>query len=54
MFKSIKILEDEESVEEFLSNSRIQMKDKASLVAVEETTNNIVGVLIMRVFDIGF
>lgn len=47
----VNILEDEESMAEFLANAKIQMKDKASFVAVKEKNDRIVAVLIFRVVD---
>ncbi|XP_053620324.1 uncharacterized protein LOC128680879 isoform X1 [Plodia interpunctella] len=48
-YRSVKITEDQEGVDEFTHNARIWMKDKMSLAAVKEGTDKLVGVLIMRI-----
>ncbi|XP_041971861.1 uncharacterized protein LOC121727882 [Aricia agestis] len=48
-YKSVKILDDEEGTEEFLSNAKIWLKDKMSIAAVKEGTDKLVGLLIMRI-----
>ncbi|XP_072946511.1 uncharacterized protein [Epargyreus clarus] len=48
-YRSVKIAEDQEGVDEFVHNVRIWMKDKMSLAAVKEGTDKLVGVLIMRI-----
>ncbi|CAH2268348.1 uncharacterized protein LOC120625317 [Pararge aegeria] len=48
-YRSVKISEDKEGVDEFIHNVRIWMKDKMSIAAVKEGTDKLVGVLIMRI-----
>ncbi|XP_068624000.1 uncharacterized protein [Battus philenor] len=48
-YRSVKIIEDKEGTDEFVHNVRIWMKDKMSIAAVKEGTNQLVGVLIMRI-----
>ncbi|XP_045761793.1 uncharacterized protein LOC123865021 [Maniola jurtina] len=48
-YRSVKISEEKEGVDEFVHNVRIWMKDKMSIAAVKEGTDKLVGVLIMRI-----
>ncbi|XP_069355575.1 uncharacterized protein [Maniola hyperantus] len=48
-YRSVKISENKEGVDEFVHNVRIWMKDKMSIAAVKEGTDKLVGVLIMRI-----
>ncbi|XP_061705308.1 uncharacterized protein LOC133516407 isoform X1 [Cydia pomonella] len=48
-YRSVKISEDKEGVDEFAHNLRIWMKDKMSIAAVKEGTEKLVGCLIMRI-----
>lgn len=48
-YRSVKIADDKEGVDEFVHNVRIWMKDKMSIAAVKEGTEKLVGVLIMRI-----
>ncbi|XP_047539448.1 uncharacterized protein LOC125072796 [Vanessa atalanta] len=48
-YRSLKISDDKEGVDEFVHNVRIWMKDKMSIAAVKEGTDKLVGVLIMRI-----
>ncbi|XP_063373384.1 uncharacterized protein LOC134661307 [Cydia amplana] len=48
-YRSVKISEDKEGVDEFVHNLRIWMKDKMSIAAVKEGTEKLVGCLIMRI-----
>ncbi|XP_045540265.1 uncharacterized protein LOC106718280 [Papilio machaon] len=50
-YRSVKLLDDKEGTDEFIHNARIWMKDKISIAAVKEGTNQLVGVLIMRIQD---
>ncbi|CAG5043896.1 unnamed protein product [Parnassius apollo] len=48
-YRSVNIVSDKEGSDEFVNNARIWMKDKMSLAAVDEETNELIGVLIMRI-----
>ncbi|XP_023937309.2 uncharacterized protein LOC112045381 [Bicyclus anynana] len=48
-YRSVKIADNTEGVDEFTHNVRIWMKDKMSIAAVKEDTEKLVGVLIMRI-----
>ncbi|XP_049706318.1 uncharacterized protein LOC126056625 [Helicoverpa armigera] len=48
-YRSVKIADDKEGTDEFVHNVRIWMKDKMSIAAVKEGTDQLVGVLIMRI-----
>ncbi|CAH2058104.1 unnamed protein product, partial [Iphiclides podalirius] len=48
-YRSLNIIQDKEGTEEFLNNARIWMKDKMSIAAVNEETEELAGILIMRI-----
>ncbi|CAK1589623.1 unnamed protein product [Parnassius mnemosyne] len=48
-FRSVKLAQNQEGTHEFIHNVRIWMKDKMSIAAVKEGTDQLVGVLIMRI-----
>ncbi|XP_028031234.1 uncharacterized protein LOC114243815 [Bombyx mandarina] len=48
-YRSVKLSEDREGTDEFTHNLRIWMKDKMSIAAVKEGTDQLVGILIMRI-----
>ncbi|XP_068623999.1 uncharacterized protein [Battus philenor] len=48
-YKSVNIIKNKEGTEEFLCNARIWMKDKMSIAAVNEESDELIGVLIMRI-----
>ncbi|CAF4941543.1 unnamed protein product [Pieris macdunnoughi] len=48
-YRSVKIADDKEGVDEFTHQARIWMKDKMSIAAVKEGTDKLIGVLIMRI-----
>ncbi|RZF46716.1 hypothetical protein LSTR_LSTR002579 [Laodelphax striatellus] len=49
--QSLNIIEDEESYNSLHEHIRLYLKDTQSLIALKEDTNEIVGVLVSRVFD---
>ncbi|XP_022196097.2 uncharacterized protein LOC111053504 [Nilaparvata lugens] len=51
LFQSLNIMEDEESFNALHEHTKTYIKDNQSLIALKEDTNEIVGVLISRVFD---
>lgn len=48
MCRSLNILEDEESVECYLDFLRFWLKDRKSLVAIDDETEKVVGFLVAR------
>ncbi|CAG4945076.1 unnamed protein product [Parnassius apollo] len=48
-FRSVKLAQNQEGTDEYIHNVRIWMKDKMSIAAVKEGTDQLVGVLIMRI-----
>ncbi|CAG4965994.1 unnamed protein product [Colias eurytheme] len=48
-YRSVKIADDKEGTDEFIHHARVWMKDKMSIAAVKEGTDQLVGVMIMRI-----